>query len=86
MAWEAKFSWRKITRVLNVKILEVQRSRSNTIIFFKGHARRVSCREEAKKNKKTNKQTKTKKISQTYITYYLDRHLRVLCYFNSHQS
>ena len=70
MAREAKFSWRKITRVLNVKILEVQRSRSNTIIFFKGHARRESCREEAKKNKK-NKQTNKKQKDQSNIHYLL---------------
>ena len=73
MAGEAKFSWRKITRVLNVKILEVQRSRSNTIIFFKGHARWENCREEAKNNKTNKQANKRKKISQTYLTYYMDR-------------
>ena len=74
MAWEAKFSWRKITRVLNVKILEVQRSRSNTIIFFKGHARRESCREEAKKNKKkqTNKQKTKRSVKHTSPITWID--------------
>ena len=71
MAGEAKFSWRKITRVLNVKILEVQRSRSNTIIFFKGYARQESCREEAKKNKKTNKQTNKNQKDQSNIHHLL---------------
>ena len=74
MAREAKFSWRKITRVLNVKILEVQRSRSNTIIFFKGHARRESCREEAKKNKKkqTNKQKPKRSVKHTSPITWID--------------
>ena len=59
MAREAKFSWRKITHVLNVKILEVQSSRSNAIIFFKGHVQRKKYQEEAKNDKK---QTKTKGV------------------------
>ena len=72
MAWEAKFSWRKITRVLNVKILEVQRSRSNTIIFFKGHARWENFREEAKNNK-TNKQANKNKKNQSNKPHLLHR-------------
>ena len=72
MAGEAKFSWRKITRVLNVKILEVRRSRSNTIIFFKGHARWENCREEAKNNK-TNKLTNKNKKNQSNILHLLHR-------------
>ena len=69
--WQGKlsrFSRRKITRVLNVKILEVQRSRSNTIIFFKGHARWENCREEAKNNK-TNKQANKNKKNQSNIPH-----------------
>ena len=65
MAWEAKFLWRKITSVLNLEILEAQISWSNTIIFFKGT---LGGKMVKNKQRMINKQTKTKKISQTHIS------------------
>ena len=56
MAREAKFSWRKITHVLNVKILEVQSFRSNAIIFFKGHVQRKNIKKKQRMIKKKQKQ------------------------------